>query len=482
MNSQQFDVYVNYCPDDEGWVYDTLVPLLQTRKLTYTDQYQYVGGRPEIEEIVRSIKGSHRTILIITPEYLKSTWGHFSAMLVGAFGRETNRWLAVPLIARDGVEELLPLEIKMLTAINVMAGGERAWEQLFTTLRESPEPPPLADYADFSRTARPTAARGQSAISAGLRALLDLMQKDEVKRAAADYRAEFQTAHDQIQILTDYKDMHDELHDMKTESFQPLCNALEQFPRQERARDMVGNARFDLARNVQNVQDVLTQPAFANSINSWVDKLEKALEELNRAHDQGDWDALNRAVRYIDLVIADQPPKINVQLVEAARKLGFAKLVYAMTRVREHLSESDVDRGRATLFEGAIHNLADLYHRLTELIAEHDRWQQIDSDLRLIRNDSSLDTLMLTWEVLRGMAEPVYRGRAEPWARSLASVVERLDRAVADKNVKEAREPFQQFYGHASNRFIQVDKALRKLSTDLREVGQLLSFVLEVIG
>ena len=481
MNRELNDTYISYAAEDEPWVEAELMPRLKSKAIRYTDAYQFRGGVPQVNEVRRLINESSRTVLVLSPSYLKNNWVQYGVMLVLTRGIDTGRWLAVPLVASACADEDLPAEIKALVRIDVSNGDTQAWDQFFATLAEAPAPLAPADFADITQMSRPQPGRGQPVISTGLKALAELMQRDDVRDAVAEYRAEFHAARDQIQILADFKDMHDELHLMQKESHQPLRNAMGKFPEDANSQLDVKAAEFDLKRSIENIKEILKHPAFTNP---WVYNLEDALVELHSANTEKSRDALDLAVENIERVLGDLPSKINDRLIEAARpdRLKFAELVIALASIRLRLEVSSADQSRTARLAAAIDNLADLYHRLNALVIDHDIWQQVDNELRRIRRNFSIKELKLSWKFLQEGAAPAYIGRTEPWARDCGAAVEQLGAAIAKTNEAEAREPFQQLYGYAGDRFIRVDRALKRLCGNMREVGELLDAILEIIG
>jgi hypothetical protein len=69
----RYDVFISHSHADQTWVRDELLPRLEAAGISYIDQLQFELGRPKLEEIERAITESRRTLLILTPRYLKDT-------------------------------------------------------------------------------------------------------------------------------------------------------------------------------------------------------------------------------------------------------------------------------------------------------------------------------------------------------------------------------------------------------------------------
>lgn len=480
MNTQTADVYISYSRKDEPWVLNTLRQRLTAKGVKFTDRYSFSGGLPEVDEMMRYIRESRRTLLVLSPDYLEDTWGQYSNVFVGSYGMKTGRWLAVPIMVVECDSGKIPERLSFLTIIDMSSGREEAWDQLFNTLAAPPDFN-TEDYADLTAVG---VAQGMShpIITKGFDALRELMQRPDVKAAVAKFQKEFRESSEQIKLITDFKLMHDELHIMQKETFEPLESVLEMFPVSEGSRNVVLSAVLSLEENsIPSIKGLLVKSAFSNRRQPWIDYLTQALADLTTAKDTRDREALSSAVWNISEVVGKQPSRINEWLVEAARQLAYGQLIHPLTDVRGQIVGSDVDPGKVKLFEDAIINLADLYHRLMALIDEHDMWQIVDGEVRAIKSQYDLTNLRRHWQFLRKQSESVYESQGEDWALKFRATCAALDVAVTAGDFEAVKEPFRQFCGYASVRFIKVDKALKTLCGTLCHVGDSLSFVLEVL-
>ena len=75
----RYDAFVVYNADDRQWVHGTLRPILEDDRglrlcLHYRD---FIPGRFVVDTIVESIDKSRKTILVLSPNFLKSDWCYF---------------------------------------------------------------------------------------------------------------------------------------------------------------------------------------------------------------------------------------------------------------------------------------------------------------------------------------------------------------------------------------------------------------------
>jgi hypothetical protein len=138
--------------------------------------------------------------------------------------------------------------------------------------------------------------------------------------------------------------------------------------------------------------------------------------------------------------------------------------------------------GAVSSFELAIENLSDLYYSLKSLVADHDKWQEIDGHFRRIRSNYTLTELKNSRKILSFLLKAACGDRAEAWAQAFPPQCMRITRAIAASDIEGTKEPFQLLYGFASDRFIRVDKALKGLCEDLGRVGDSLNLLLSNIN
>lgn len=467
-----------------------LVTRLQEKKLEFMDRNDFRGGFLILDEIERAMKACQRTILVISPNYLKDTWATHNAGLVMSYGINTDQWLAIPVIAMACPD--LPERITALVCIDLTLNGSREWDRLFEAVRTPPKQTLIEDFADIKTLKARSPAGGPPSIGKGLKALRELMARPEVAAEVTLFRGGFEKACNQIQVLADYKDVHDELHLAQRGCLQPLLDAQEGFPDKEQARINVLNSQYELERHVENIQEVMSRPTFGHGQHFWPRNLEMALTSLMAANEavvsadqhkerERRIEALGDAIFNLNLVIARQPARFDNFLREAARELKLADLILALTNIGGHLTDLGQDREKVNRFETAIENLADLYRKLKVLLADHDKWQEIDLMLQEMKRDLDLSKLKSYWAFLPEAVEPMYAGRTESWARQFQDLGCSLTDAVLANEFERAKEPFQRYYSLAGDRFIRVDKAIKNLCGDLREVGAALSLILEII-
>ena len=317
----------------------------------------------------------------------------------------------------------------------------------------------------------------------GLEALKDLVRIPEARNFAIAFRTDFKAANDQIDVVSNYKEVHDMLHVLEYQSFNSMRQASRSFPDDELAIDTLMDAEVTLQQVIGTLKELSTRPTFGTNELVWVQDLEKGREHLTTALDGDDTKQLRRAIWLINRVIAIQPSQINTRLNAVARGLRLREIGQAMTQIHTQLSELNLDPQKLKQFATGALSIARLNEKLNELVDGHDSWQMIILELRRI--GSSLDQdgmeLEMSWPDLRLMLEPLYEAQKEEWQVDFLSDVGRLDTAVADLNPARMKRAFRRIDRRSGERFYKLDIDLRRLCEDLRRVAQPLASILDIL-
>lgn len=72
MSSFAYDVFISYSSKDAAWVRGELLRQLEGRGLRVCiDERDFIIGAPSVEEMQRAVLTSCRTLLVLSPDYLR---------------------------------------------------------------------------------------------------------------------------------------------------------------------------------------------------------------------------------------------------------------------------------------------------------------------------------------------------------------------------------------------------------------------------
>lgn len=186
-----YDVFISYAHADQGWVLDQLLPTLETAGLRVClDVRDFTPGAPTIAEIERAIVDSHKTLLVLTPDYLDSAWAEFESILIQTLDPGARQRRLIPLLLKSCT---LPPRIRSLEAIDLTRpqGLALQMERLLAALR--PTAMPGAEAPDDGSPTEPTTHPIGVALPEELRARFG-------QRALADLRTEQRALAERMKI------------------------------------------------------------------------------------------------------------------------------------------------------------------------------------------------------------------------------------------------------------------------------------------
>ena len=320
-------------------------------------------------------------------------------------------------------------------------------------------------------------ALAAQAVDTSLTILASVMRRPDMRKRVVALRTDFEAASEQIDLLSNYKDLHDLLHNLQFLCYNGIVQEARRFPEDETALGILMDHELTFQDFVTRLQEVAARPSMPASEMAWIQELVLARAHMQTAIEALDDEPLKRAMWLVKRVLDRHPTRINERLNAAARALRLATIQQAMASIRVELRRLHLGPEQVQQFEVGVRALGDLSRHLAALVDDHDSWQAIDLELRRIEAvmGHDLGELELSWPDLKAKVEPLCRDNAASWVEALHKDGDCLDRALAAHNPIKIRQSFQRYRRHAGNRFFQVDTDLKALCHELRSLGEPLS-------
>jgi hypothetical protein len=333
--------------------------------------------------------------------------------------------------------------------------------------------------------ATPVSVVDNATIGAGMRVLRDLAQATgPMREAVTAFSTDFRAASEQIEVVSTYKDIHDQLHSLQVYCYNGVIT--------ETRRDDIDGVTWDNLLNyeltLQGIAEALraisARSAQVGSELTWLKEITQAQTDLTQSIENLNVTQLKRSTRLIERVLNVQPTRINERLNAAARALRLPTLVQALSRIHERLPALELEPEKVAQFETAVLSIDHLSSQLQRLIADHDLHQELDLELRRIEReiDQDLLELELSWPDLKQRASPLYLENQEAWANAVRADAEKLDAALQANDPSRIRTFFRRYRRQMGDRFFRVDIELKRLCDDLRKVGDPLNALLSAIA
>jgi CHAT domain len=320
----------------------------------------------------------------------------------------------------------------------------------------------------------------------GLYALADLMADSEVNEAVKAGREKLQDACQQIEVVSTYKDLHDQLHTLEFQVYRTIIQEARNFPNSETALDNLTDYELTLQQITSNLREIAERQLLKSQETEWIKKLEQAGAELHAAIETLNLRQLQRAIWLLNQVLAIQPAIIDTSLKKTAEALPLAVLVQHMSKIRNGVVNvilASKESEKIRQFQEGVTALETMEQSLASLISSHYEWQTIDLELRRIEGTLEKDTfeLEMSWPDLQMRLEAQCGNCEEDWAIALKQDREKLDKALKAQPPTPdlSRRFFRSYRRRASERFYRIDVDLKKFCGQLRAVSKPLALMVE---
>ena len=321
-------------------------------------------------------------------------------------------------------------------------------------------------------------------VGQGLMALHELMRRSpDVRQAVFAFQTNFQTAHEQVDTLADYKDLHDILHRLQFQCYDLVVQTAGHFPGDDMTRDNLTDYQLTLDGIVDELRQVSGRSPAPKQELIWIEDVRLADSDLSQAIQALYLSLLKRVIWRLNRVLAIQPSHINALLNQQARALRLPVLLSTLSQVSDNLTALKVDADKASQFQGGVEALRRLADHLAALVEIHDGWQAVELELRRIAAllDQDLQDLEMSWPDLKAKVAGLCGDSHEEWAITLQKDADILTAALPGQNRVTIKRCFRSFRRRASDRFFRIDADLKEVCGELRTIGEPLALVLRMI-
>ena len=286
-----------------------------------------------------------------------------------------------------------------------------------------------------------------------------------------DLKDSFQASLDQIDVVKDHKELHDNLHDLQY--WFPLVRAqVSSLPDAKGAvQALRGQIGFLSSVNTQ-LRDTFNHNKVAASEALWIQVLEKAGADFETALDtpEPNMEMLNDAVEKIGNVLQRQPTLINSSLMRAIGALRINDLVAIVQRVFDESIVKSSNRDNIERFSQGIEALKGINIDLSSLIKEHDTWQASEGMISMVRLTLGTLNFERAWEQVKSSTSFLYSDSTDDWATKMKIAETSVDQACKAQDVTAATDWFDKFADQGRRRFWNVDKAIKRKCEELAEI------------
>jgi hypothetical protein len=291
-----------------------------------------------------------------------------------------------------------------------------------------------------------------------------MRQARDLHHIMASYRPDFERTRQQIVILAKYKELHNCLHEI-----------------QKRLNAITNN--IERLKSNDHVQPYLKEDAsfLSNFARKARNQLESCADDMKAASMAVS--VINENVLLVPERLAHLLPHashINKELVGTAKDVGLNNFSETMRLVEQQLGATMPEDSLKWLTQGSL-AVGRLRSRLAGLVAEHDEWQSLNTDLEYTKTQKKIQpqARFSSWPQFKakliGLCDAFPQ---EEWSIELKEMMKPW-MATDDPppepqipaNIRKLNEDFHAFYKQCVDRFIKVDDELNELCKKITSFG-----------
>jgi hypothetical protein len=416
----------------------------------------------------------------------------------------------------------VPLRIWLENAIRVIFSGLPE-EQIFKEALTAMETP---------------AAPGETtvAIVEGFEAWIELIKGDPVARkSVVIYRDRFETAQREIDIIANYKFLHDGLHKVQLTWLEPagvkafLDQGEVMNPSLLNYSASLNNTCRELRRTYENGFVDEGEKGWIEELEGYQDNLENVLngnipDTSPPTLDPND--VIINAFVVVKELLASKLSQLNLRLKDAISTLHLLDLIKAMNTVCERVTKLSPDPGKTVdqliQYKTGMDHLSKLEQLLKKLVQEHDSWQSNDNYLRTLgdmlkkgiqqsatareqavaSNGNSANTQLESkgevWSsvqeierlgtmktirfVIHEKVTPLLTDKTTFWSKRLLTAARKFNDEVDKGETTKAEQTFDAFRQQAWHFFFEIDTEMKNRCEELKVIGEELRRINNQLG
>ncbi|ATQ67862.1 MULTISPECIES: hypothetical protein [Methylosinus] len=300
-----------------------------------------------------------------------------------------------------------------------------------------------------------------------------MKSEPSVRAVIAPSREMLEELRKDINVLFNYKTLHDCLHDIQVKLYDVIYVAANQLPDIQAEAELYAyiDELDDICRDARAAAEGLPDDAAVRDQETeWVTALESAVAELGASLQHPDDRLFRKPLLCIKATLRGEPKRINRLLTIVARKLPLDELAKTIERVIE---ETGANAARPRQLSESLDSIRRLSSRLEEKVREHRDWQDVEKNLweaedcLAQKTRDSIANFTIVWDLIKEGVRPLAaKAGDDGWAKTSAIHVASIDQRL-ENDPRTVRAAFGEFSKNIRNHFSRVDKSLKSLCSDI---------------
>jgi hypothetical protein len=213
-----------------------------------------------------------------------------------------------------------------------------------------------------------------------------------------------------INILSTFKDFHDQLHRLEFEFYNLIILEIKRFPSDE-AIEILVEYGLTLKSIIINLKSIDKSHILIKEIDLILE-LEGIYQKFYEAVDENNHKLLLQAIRLLERILNIHPSRINTHINTAAQSLHLIDLTEFLKGISQDQDIEDSTLHPDIIMQSSkggefLEKICGIHKDLQVMVKAHDSWQIIDIEFRQIENniDNYIEELREDWNYLKDKGE-----------------------------------------------------------------------------
>lgn len=308
------------------------------------------------------------------------------------------------------------------------------------------------------------------------------LQSPRIRQEFNRFRVVFRGARLQIELLGTYKELHDTLQDLEP-PFLTIDRNRQRLASDPVVWEELAEPAVDLQSIIQKVLALLQTPLIQSEATWPEQQLTASIQDLELAFEAMDLRKLEQGMARVRRVLTREKSRIDTHIVACVRDLQFQVLTEALQRIHDAIVTTSPGATGARHLASLSEDVRVIGQRLTTLVQEHHRWQEVDNEMRRVGESLSANVseLELIWPDLTLVLMPLVAERHEEWASDLTRLLKEIQALLDANDAVRARRLYANFRRKANRRFCDVDDEMLHMCRNLRQIGESLNLLMQIM-
>ena len=321
-------------------------------------------------------------------------------------------------------------------------------------------------------------------ITGALAVLVRLIDENpDVRAMVGNIKDKLEVARQDIKAVNDLKLLHDGLYELQARLFDRIVAEMRHFPEEEEACQNLANWAKQVRSSAKRLWPTAKMVSGERNGAKWLKDLVRAAKSLRKGAKAHDPVKVRVGIWGLRHVLSTRPFEVNIDLLHGIDKMDLIDLFRELMRIGDEMGRRNVAADDIRTFTAGGLDLGRLGSEIDDLMKQHDRWQDIDKQMRLIENSGMghAPELDAAWPTLNKAIQQQLDGVALSHQDDLREAVDGVLEVMAQVGSASKYGAFRHLREVAVGWFETLDKTLLARCNELNAIDARLNWTIAAV-